>query len=140
VFPRADVLFISPILSDLTRGIVGREQLASMKPTSYLINIARGPIVQEDALVEALQQGRIRGAGLDVFDEEPLPTDHPLLSLDNVVLTPHIGWVTETGFARMADGVIENAINYLDGNPTNIVNPEALQFKRGVEVQRPPDR
>jgi D-3-phosphoglycerate dehydrogenase len=132
LFPRADVLFISPILSDLTRGIIGREQLASMKPTSYLINIARGPIVQEDALVEALQQGRIRGAGLDVFDEEPLPTDHPLLKLDNVVLTPHVGWVTETGFARMADGVIENAINYLDGNPTNIVNPEALQVKRDV--------
>lgn len=130
LFPRADVLFISPILSDLTRGIVGPKQLAAMKPTSYLINIARGPIVQEAALVEALQQGRIRGAGMDVYDEEPLPADHPYTRLDNVVLTPHIGWVTETGFARMADGVIENAINYLDGNPTGIVNPEALEAQR----------
>lgn len=132
LFPRADVLFISPILSDLTRGIVGRPQLASMKPTSYLINISRGPIVQEAALVEALQQRRIRGAGLDVYAEEPLPAEHPLTKLDNVVLTPHLGWVTAAHFTRFAEGVIENAINYLDGAPTRIVNPEALQVKRGA--------
>jgi D-3-phosphoglycerate dehydrogenase len=132
LFPRTDVLFISPILSDLTRGIVGPAQLAAMKPTSYLINIARGPIVQEAALVEALQQRRIRGAGMDVFDEEPLPADHPYTKLDNVVLAPHIGWVTETGFARLADGVLENAINYLDGTPTGIVNPEALEVRQSA--------
>ena len=132
LFPRADVLFISPILSDLTRGIVGREQLAAMKPTSYLINISRGPIVQEAALIEALQEGRIRGAGMDVYDEEPLPTDHPYTKLDNVVLTPHIGWVTEAHFVRFAEGMIENAINYLDGNPTRIENPDALKVKRGT--------
>src|SRR5215216_705227 len=130
LFPRLDVLFISPILSDLTRGIVGREQLAAMKPTSYLINISRGPIVQEAALIEALQQRRIRGAGMDVYDEEPLPADHPYTKLDNVVLTPHIGWVTNAHFTRFAEGMIENALNYLDGNPTRIENPEALQVKR----------
>lgn len=134
LFPRADVLFISPILSDLTRGIVGPAQLAAMKPTSYLINISRGPIVQEAALVEALQQGRIRGAGLDVFDEEPLPADHPLTKLDNVVLTPHIGWVTQAHFTAFAQGVMTNAINYLEGNPSGIVNPEALAVKRGART------
>jgi len=134
LFPRADVLFISPILSDLTRGIVGPKQLAAMKPTSYLINISRGPIVQEAALVEALQQRRIRGAGMDVYDEEPLPADHPYTRLDNVVLTPHIGWATTAHFARFAEGMIENAVNYLDGNPTRIANPQALQVKRGVRA------
>jgi phosphoglycerate dehydrogenase-like enzyme len=132
LFPRADVLFISPILSDLTRGIVGREQLAGMKPTSYLINISRGPIVQEAALVEALQQRRIRGAGMDVYDDEPLPADHPYTKLDNVVLTPHIGWVTQAHFTRFAEGMIDNALNYLDGKPTRIENPDALKVKRGT--------
>jgi phosphoglycerate dehydrogenase-like enzyme len=131
LFPRADVLFISPILSDLTRGIVGPEQLRAMKPTSYLINISRGPIVQEAALIETLRERRIRGAGLDVYDQEPLPLDHPLTTLDNVVLTPHIGWVTEAQFTRFADAMIENAVNFLDGNPTRIVNPEALEVRRG---------
>lgn len=131
LFARADVLFISPILSDLTRGIVGRQQLAAMKPTSYLVNISRGPIVQEAALVEALRERRIRGAGLDVYDEEPLPPDHPLTKLDNVVLTPHIGWVTAAHFSRFADGMIENAVSFLDGNPTRVVNPEALEVRPG---------
>lgn len=130
LFPRADVLFISPILSDLTRGIVGPSQLAAMQPSSYLVNISRGPVVQEAALIEALQQGRLRGAGLDVYDQEPLPPGHPLTKLDNVVLTPHIGWVTKDHFTAFASGVIENAINYIDGNPSKIVNPEALQNRK----------
>jgi D-3-phosphoglycerate dehydrogenase len=134
LFPRADVLFISPILSDLTRGIVGPKQLAAMKPTSYLINISRGPIVQEAALVEALQQRRIRGAGMDVYDDEPLPADHPYTKLDNVVLTPHIGWVTADHFTRFASGMIDNVLNYLDGNPTRIENPDALKVKRGTRA------
>ena len=87
-------------LSDLTRGIVGPAQFAAMKPTSYLVNISRGPIVQEAALIEALQQKKIRGAGLDVFDEEPLRRP-PVTKLDNVVLTPHIGWVTQAHFAAI---------------------------------------
>lgn len=131
LFPRVDALFIAPILSDLTRGIVGPKQLAAMKPTSYLINIARGPIVQEAALIEALQTGQIGGAGLDVFDVEPLPVDHPFTQMDNVVLTPHIGWVTTSQFGRFVDGVVNNILNYLDGKPSEVVNPEALTVKRG---------
>lgn len=131
LFRRADALFISPILSDLTRGIIGREQLRAMKPTSFLVNIARGPIVQEAALLEALQQGWICGAGLDVYDDEPLAADHPLTRLDNVVLTPHIGWVTSDHFGRYVAGVVEQVCNFLDGNPTGIVNPEALKVRRG---------
>ena len=134
LFPRADVLFISPILSDLTRGIVGPKQLAAMKPTSYLINISRGPIVQEAALIEVLQQRHIRGAGMDVFDDEPLAPDHPYTKLDNVVLTPHIGWVTADHFTRFASGMIDNVLNYLEGNPTRIENPEALKVKRGTRA------
>jgi phosphoglycerate dehydrogenase-like enzyme len=130
LFPRADVLSISSRLSELTHGIVGAEQLAAMKPTAYLVNTSRGPIVQEAALVQALEQRRIAGAGLDVFDEEPLPADHPLLKLDNVVLTPHIGWVTVDHFSRMAEGVMENAINFIDGQPTGIANPEALEARK----------
>lgn len=131
LFPRVDVLFISPILSDLTRGIVGPAQLGAMKPTSLIVNISRGPVIQEAALISALQNGTIGGAGLDVYDQEPLPADHPLTKLDNVVLTPHIGWVTLPHFGAFAKSMMENAINYLDGDPTNIFNPEALQVKRG---------
>ena len=134
LFPRADVLFISPILSDLTRGIVGPSQLGAMKPTSYLINISRGPVGQEAALIEALRQKKIRGAGLDVFDQEPLPDGHPLLELDNVVLTPHIGWVTQAHFAAFANAVMTNAINYIEGNPSGIVNEDALKVKRGTRA------
>src|SRR5215212_2894247 len=134
LFPRADVLFISPILSDLTRGIVGPGQLGAMKPTSYLINISRGPIVQEAALIEALQQKRIRGAGMDVYDDEPLPADHPYTKLDNVVLTPHIGWVTADHFTSFANSVLTNAINYIEGNPSGIVNEDALKVKRGTRA------
>jgi phosphoglycerate dehydrogenase-like enzyme len=126
LFPRLDVLFVSPILSDLTRGIVGPAQLAAMKPSSYLINISRGPVVQEAALVEALQQARIRGAGLDVYGEEPLPTDHPFTKLDNVILTPHIGWVTSAHFSLYVEHVVENVLNFLDGRPSNLANPEVL--------------
>ena len=134
LFRRADVLFLAPILSDRTRGIVGPAQLALMKPTSYLVNVSRGPVVQEAALVEALQQGRLAGAGLDVFDAEPLPADHPLTKLDNVVLTPHIGWVTRAHFTSYATGVMANAVNFLDGNPTNVVNPEALDVRRAAHA------
>jgi D-3-phosphoglycerate dehydrogenase / 2-oxoglutarate reductase len=134
LFPRVDALFISPILSDLTRGIVGPTQLAAMKPTSYLVNISRGPIVQEAALVEALQQRRIRGAGMDVYDDEPLAPDHPYTKLDNVVLTPHIGWVTEAHFTRFVAGMVDNVLNYLDGTPTRIENPDALRVARGTRT------
>jgi phosphoglycerate dehydrogenase-like enzyme len=130
LFRRADVLFIAPKLSELTRGIVGAQQLAAMKPTSFLINIARGPIVDEAALVEALQSNRLAGAGLDVYDVEPLPADHPLTQLENVVLTPHIGWANERNFSAFVDNVVTSIIKYLDGDMSVVVNAEALQARK----------
>jgi phosphoglycerate dehydrogenase-like enzyme len=130
LFPRADVLFVSVRLSDLTRGLVGPVQLAAMKPTSYLINIARGPIVTEAALIAALYQRKLAGAGLDVYDHEPLPADHPLLKLDNVVLTPHIGWGTQANFHAMVENTVDSVIAYLDGDLSGVVNAKALERRR----------
>jgi phosphoglycerate dehydrogenase-like enzyme len=101
-----------------------------MKPSAYLINVARGPIVDEEALVEALRERRIAGAGLDVFDREPLPVEHPLVSLDNVVLTPHIGWVTARNCERFVDSVVESITRYLDGDHSKIANPDALGTRK----------
>jgi phosphoglycerate dehydrogenase-like enzyme len=95
LFSRADVLTIHLVLSERSRGLVGSAELALMKPTALLVNTSRGPIVDESALVDALRSQRLGGAGLDVFDVEPLPAGHPLRSLDNVVATPHIGYVAE---------------------------------------------
>lgn len=127
LFARCDVLFVSVRLSDLTRGMVGAAQLAAMKPTSYLINIARGPIVDESALANALRAGRLAGAGLDVYDREPLPIDHPFTQLDNVVLTPHIGWGITSNFEAMVENIVEAVLRYLDGDMSGVVNPDALQ-------------
>jgi phosphoglycerate dehydrogenase-like enzyme len=134
LFPRVDVLFVSTRLSDLTRGMVGAKQLASMKPTSYLINIARGPIVDESALVQALENRTIAGAGLDVYDVEPLPVDHPFTRLDNVLLTPHVGWGTATNFALMVENLTNAVITYLDGDMSGVVNPAAFQRRTSQPV------
>jgi D-3-phosphoglycerate dehydrogenase / 2-oxoglutarate reductase len=133
LFARVDVLFVSTRLSDLTRGLVGSAQLQAMKPGSYLINIARGPIVDQTALVEALQRGPLAGAGLDVYDVEPLPLDSPLPRLENVVLTPHIGWGTDTNFAKMVENLTQAVVAFLDGDTSGVVNPAALQ-RRAANV------
>jgi phosphoglycerate dehydrogenase-like enzyme len=130
LFRHADAVFICPRLTPETRGMVTRRHLASMRPTAYLINVARGPIVDEAALIDALRERRIAGAGLDVFDEEPLPLDHPFTQLDNVVLTPHLGWVTTTNTARFVETVVERIAGYLDGDRSGIVNPEAFAARR----------
>lgn len=135
LFRRSDALFVALKLPDATRGIVGAKELAFMKPTSYIVNIARGPIIQEDALVAALQQRRIAGAGLDVYDLEPLPTDHPFTRLDNVVLTPHVGWGTDHNFAMMVENLTNAVIKYLDGDTSGVVNPAALE-RRGQWATR----
>jgi phosphoglycerate dehydrogenase-like enzyme len=127
LFRRADALFVSTRLSDMTRGMVGAAELRLMKPTSYVVNIARGPIVDEAALVQALQRRQIAGAGMDVFDREPLPTDHPLATLDNVVLTPHIGWGVGDNFELMVENLTSAVITYLDGDMSGVVNPTALE-------------
>ena len=123
---QADAVFICTRLSDLTRGLVTRRHIGLMKPTAYLINVARGPIVDEEALLDALRARRIAGAGLDVFGREPLPVANPLTRLDNVVLTPHIGWVTAANCRRFVDSVVEAISRYLDGDYGGLANPEAL--------------
>jgi phosphoglycerate dehydrogenase-like enzyme len=135
LFRRADVLFVSVRLSEMTRGIVGAAQLSLMKPTSYVVNIARGPVVDEAALIEALQQRKIGGAGLDVYDVEPLPADHPLTSLDNVVLTPHIGWGYDSNFRLMVENLTSEVLKYLDGDMSGVVNPAALD-RRSASATR----
>ena len=113
----ADVVTIHVSLSPSSRGLIDARRIALMKPTAFLINTARGPIVDEAALVGALAAGRIAGAGLDVFDREPLPPGHPLTTLGNVVLTPHIGWPTDDGYQRFAAAACDVLLDYLAGRP-----------------------
>jgi phosphoglycerate dehydrogenase-like enzyme len=119
----ADVVSLHVVLSERTRGLIGAKEFALMKPTAYLINTARGPIVEEAALIAALRDKRIAGAGLDVFDIEPLPADHPLRALDNVVLSPHLGYVTAENFRTCYAGVVEDIRAYLDGKPIRLLQP-----------------
>ncbi len=118
----SDVISIHLVLSDRTRGLIGKKEFELMKPTAYLINTSRGPIVDEAALIDALQSGRIGGAGLDVYDEEPLPVDHPLRAMGNAVLSPHLGYVTAEGYAIFYGHVVEDVIAYLDGKPIRVIS------------------
>lgn len=123
---RSDVLSIHLVLSERTRGLVGAAELALMKPSAILINTSRGPIVEEAALIDALSKGRIGGAGLDVYDKEPLPVDSPLRRLDNIVLTPHLGYASEEGMRSFYQDTVEAVAAFLDGKPIRVVNPAAL--------------
>lgn len=123
VLARADVLSIHLRLSPESRGLVGRAQLARMKPTAFLVNTARGAIVEEEALCDALEAGRLAGAGLDAFVQEPLPPDHRLLRLPNVVLTPHSGATTPEVIEEGLDLAVENVARFLRGDPINLVVP-----------------
>ena len=124
LFREADFVTIHLVLSSRSRAIVGDAELNVMKPTAYLINTARGPIVDERALVAVLRAKRIAGAGLDVFDQEPLPADHPLRSLDNVVLTPHLGYVTADNYRGMYTEAVEDIRAFLDGKPIRVIPPQ----------------
>ena len=130
LFAQADVVSIHLQLSDRSRGLVGAHELGLMKPTAYLINTSRGPIVEEAALVEALRARRIAGAGIDVYWGEPPPADHPLRSMDNVTLTPHLGYVTRETLHAFYSDSIEAVAAFLDGKPIRIANPEALERGR----------
>ena len=118
---RSDVLTIHLVLSDRTRGLFGASELAMMKPTAVLINTSRGPIVEEAALVEALERGTIAGAGLDVYDTEPLPPDHPLRRCGNTVITPHLGYVEEANYGAYFDGYLAAIRGYIEGAPVNVI-------------------
>jgi phosphoglycerate dehydrogenase-like enzyme len=111
----ADVVTIHASLAPTSRGLLDARRLALLKPTAYLVNTARGPIVDETALLAALTARRIAGAGLDVFDQEPLPAGHPFTRLDNVVLLPHLGWPTDDGYRRFAESACDVLLAYLDG-------------------------
>ena len=130
LFARSDIVTIHVQLSARTRGLVGAHELRSMKPTAYLINTARGPIVDEAALVQALQARTIAGAGLDVFDQEPLPSGHPLTVLDNTILVPHVGYVTREQYQVRYRDTVEDVAAYLRGEPLRVLNPEALATAR----------
>ena len=117
LFSTADIVTIHVVLSQRSRGLVGTAELARMKPTAYLVNTARGPIVDEGALLEALTQKKIAGAGVDVFSVEPLPVDHPFRKLDNMVLTPHLGYVTGDSFRNHYQQMVEGIDAWFKGEP-----------------------
>jgi len=120
---RADVVSIHLVLGDRSRGLIGARELGLMKPTAFLVNTSRGPIVDEAALVAALRAGRIAGAGLDVYDEEPLPLNHPLRSLPNTVITPHLGYVTDETYRIFFGHAVENVAAFLKGSPVRVLRP-----------------
>ncbi len=119
----SDIVTLHVPLTPETEHMIGERELAKMKPTAILINTARGKIVDEAALIDALRSRRIAGAGLDVFEEEPLPMNSPLLELDNVLLTPHIAFLSEESIDECTYICIENIEMFLKGKPQNVVNP-----------------
>jgi D-3-phosphoglycerate dehydrogenase len=121
LFAEADIVSIHLVLSDRTRGLIGRDDLARMKPTAYLVNTSRGPIVDEAALLDALRDGTIAGAGLDVFGVEPLPVDDPLRSAPNTVLTPHIGYVAAGVYEVWYREIVEDIEAFHHGEPVRVI-------------------
>ena len=121
----ADVVTLHLVLSDRSRGTIGADELAAMKESAYLVNTSRGPLVDTEALVAALEEGSIAGAAVDVFDEEPLPVDHPLRSAPNTVLTPHLGYVSEGSYEIFYADIVEDIAAYLDGSPIRVIEPQA---------------
>jgi phosphoglycerate dehydrogenase-like enzyme len=121
LFRQSDFISIHVVLSQRSRGLVGAKEIALMKPTAYLINTSRGPIIEEAAMLAALRDRKIGGAGLDVFDVEPLPKDHPLRKMDNVVITPHLGYVALRNYQNYFAGVVEDIRGFIDGKPVRVM-------------------
>ena len=121
LFRQSDIITVHLILSPRTRGLIGASELGLMKSSAYIINTSRGPIIEETALLTALREKKIAGAGLDVFDVEPLPTDHPLRKMDNVVLTPHLGYVAIQNYRAYFAGVVDDIRAFLDGKPVRVL-------------------
>ena len=121
LFRNADFVTIHLVLSDRSRGLVGAKELGLMKKSAYLINTSRGPIVDEKALIAVLQSKSIAGAGLDVFDIEPLPLDHPFRKMDNIVITPHLGYVSEQNYRKYFPDIVEDIRAWLDGKPVRVI-------------------
>ncbi len=121
LFRNADFVTIHLQLSDRTRGLVGTTELGLMKKSAYIVNTSRGPIIDEKALLAALNEGRIAGAGLDVFDVEPLPVDHPLRHMDNVVITPHLGYVSQQNYRGYFPDIVDDIRGWMDGKPVRVI-------------------
>ena len=125
LFANSDFVTVHLVLSERTRGLIGERELAMMKRSAYLINTSRGPICDEDALARACAERWIAGAGLDAFGLEPLPADHPFRALDNVIATPHIGYVSDAVYRIFFREVVEDITAFLDGQPVRVVNESA---------------
>jgi len=129
-FATSDVLSLHLRLSDVTRGIVRHESLALMKPTALLVNTSRAELIQEGAMVSALNRGRPGLAAVDVFESEPILQGHPLLRLENAVCTPHIGYVEQDSYELYFSAAFDNVVNFVSGHPSNVINPDALKVLR----------
>ncbi|PBB83109.1 dehydrogenase [Mesorhizobium sp. WSM3879] len=128
---QSDIIVLCCPLTEETRGLISRERIARMKPNALLINVSRGPVVDDEALIEALRSGRIGGAALDVFATQPLPPSHPYFSFDNVIITPHMAGITEESMMRMGVGAANEALLVLaDKLPVNLRNPEVIERYR----------
>lgn len=133
----ADFVVVACLLTEETRHLVGATQIALMKPGAYLINVARGPIVDEPALIEALHAGRIAGAGLDVFEQEPVDPSNPLLRMDNVIVTPHALCWTDECFHAIAASGLQSVVDFsLGRRPVHVVNPEAWRTHAAAQEER----
>jgi len=118
----SDIVSLHLVLSDRTRGIIGAKELATMKPTAILVNVSRGPLIDEAAMIAALKDGRLAHAALDVYDREPLPADHPLRKIDNVTLSPHLGYVNDENYRQFYGDALENIEAWLAGKPIRLIN------------------
>jgi phosphoglycerate dehydrogenase-like enzyme len=121
LFRRSDILSVHLVLSDRSRGLVGAREIGLMKPSAILVNTSRGPICDTAAVIDALKSGRLAYAGFDVYDQEPLPIDHPLRTTPNVILTPHIGYVTDENYRSSYPQIVENVLGFLDGKPVRVI-------------------
>jgi phosphoglycerate dehydrogenase-like enzyme len=121
LFRQADIVSIHVILGERTRGLVTATEFGLMKPSAILVNTSRGPIVEEAALIEALTTGRIRAAAVDVYDKEPLPADHPYRGIDNLLTTPHVGYVTEESYRIFYTQMVENIRAWAGGSPLRVI-------------------
>jgi D-3-phosphoglycerate dehydrogenase len=118
----SDVISLHLVLSDRTRGIIGKNDIAMMKPSAILVNVSRGPLIDEKAMIDALKAGRLGHAALDVYDREPLPADHPLRKMDNVTLSPHLGYVNDENLKGFYGDALENIEAFLAGKPIRVIN------------------
>jgi phosphoglycerate dehydrogenase-like enzyme len=130
LFRASDVVSLHLVLSERSRGVVGAHELSLMKSGAYIINTARGPLIDEAALIDTLRNRRIAGAALDVYWQEPIPQDHPLLAMDNVVLTPHLGYVVEESYRAFYGDLVEAVTAWLDGKPLRVSNPDVVARAR----------